>query len=341
MQIKTKEGERSVRLKRDLSALWKKTARACSRAVQWPGWKRAGAALRRFFALPVWKRLFVLPLWVWTSAAVCAAVWLCGTFAFGKEETLSGYLSFAASAWALAVCCVNLPRIVRGWRELPCVQKALSFSIVRRYRADPLFRSEVSRYSALGVNLFYAGVKLVSGVIYRSEWFGSLSVYYLLLALMRFSLAREGLRGGGGLLGQWKKYRLCGGILLLMNQALAVLVALVVNRDNGFAYPGHLIYIMAGYTFYAVAVAARSSFRVRMHASPVMTSVRTIQLVSALVSVLSLETAMLARFADPSDALFRRVITAATGGGVCILVLAMAVYMLVRGTKEIRRLKRV
>lgn len=318
-------------------SLWNHTARACSAAVRWPGWKRMARATCRCFALPVWRRLFVLPAWLWMPAVLCAALALVWTFAAGMDETLPGYLSFAASAWALVVCCVNLPRLLRGWRETPLVQKAGALPLVQNYRADPIFRSEIALWSALAVNLFYAGVKLVSGLVYRSEWFISLSVYYLLLALMRFFLAKQGLRGTDDLPAQWRKYRLCGAVLLLMNQALAVVVALVVNRDNGFAYPGTLIYVMAGYTFYAVAVAARSSFQTRMHSSPVMTSVKTIQLVSALVSVLSLETAMLAQFGDPSEALFRRIVTAATGGAVCMIVLAMAVYMLVRGTKELRR----
>lgn len=33
-----------------------------------------------------------------------------------------------------------------------------------------------------------AGIKMYSGIRYRSVWFGTLAVYYILLAVMRFSL---------------------------------------------------------------------------------------------------------------------------------------------------------
>lgn len=60
-------------------------------------------------------------------------------------------------------------------------------------------------------------------------------------------------------------------------------------------------------------------------------------LVTALVSILSLETAMAARFGSEDGALFRGTMTAAAGTGVCAIVLGMAVYMIVWSTKRIQR----
>lgn len=64
----------------------------------------------------------------------------------------------------------------------------MGISPVDRYLREGMFRTEISLYPGLLINLFYAGIKLFSGVCYRSVWFGTLAVYYILLAVMRFSL---------------------------------------------------------------------------------------------------------------------------------------------------------
>lgn len=53
--------------------------------------------------------------------------------------------------------------------------------------------------------------------------------------------------------------------------------------------------------------------------------------------MLTLETAMLSAFGEAGDAEFRQAMTAATGAAVCLVVLILAVYMIARPTKEIKR----
>ncbi len=61
---------------------------------------------------------------------------------------------------------------------------------------------------------------------------------------------------------------------------------------------------------------------------------------TALVSMLTLEKAMLATFSSGNDEQFRLIMTGATGTGVTILILGMAIYMVVVANKQIRNLKR-
>ena len=58
-----------------------------------------------------------------------------------------------------------------------------------------------------------------------------------------------------------------------------------------------------------------------------------------LVSILSLETAMIDHFGELSQEHFRRVMTGAVGAGVCAIVFSMAVFMIVRARKELRQLQ--
>ncbi len=135
------------------------------------------------------------------------------------------------------------------------------------------------------------------------------------------------------------RYRLCGFVLLIMNQALTVLVVFIVHQNKGFDYPGLLIYAMALYAFYAVITATVDVVKTRREKSPILSAAKAINLVAAMVSILSLETAMLAQFGGNDDPMFRKVMTASTGGGVCTIVIGMAIYMIWRANKNLKKIE--
>lgn len=214
-------------------------------------------------------------------------------------------------------------------------------TFAQRYRTDPRFRARVSLHTGLTINLAYIVMKLSAGLYYHSLWFVSLAAYYLLLAAMRLSLVQYANRRslGDDLPAELRRCRLCGILLLLMHQALAAIVILMVVDNRGFHYPGPLIYAMAFYAFYAMIAATVNVLRTRRQPSPILLTTRVVGLVAAMVSLLSLETAMLARFGGDDDPMFRRVITGATGGAVCALVILMAVGLIVYATKGLNREK--
>lgn len=80
--------------------------------------------------------------------------------------------------------------------------------------------------------------------------------------------------------------------------------------------------------------------RDRKSGSPVMAAARGVNLAAALVSMLSLETAMLTQFNDGSKgAFFRRAMIGSTGGAVCVLVTVMGLYMVIHAARRIRKLR--
>ena len=211
--------------------------------------------------------------------------------------------------------------------------------VLQRYQTDVSFNIYVSLYRGLALNILYAVWKFAFGVYYRSVWFGTLAVYYLLLAVTRFALVRHAGRNafGTNIDSEWKRYRLCGVVLAVMTLALTGVVILVVQENEGFHYAGYLIYAMALYALYNVITAIRNVVRFRRCRSPVLSAAKAVNLAAALVSMLALETAMLAQFGSSSGERFRAVMSGATGGGVCVIILGIAVYMIHRATKEIRR----
>lgn len=72
---------------------------------------------------------------------------------------------------------------------------------------------------------------------------------------------------------------------------------------------------------------------------PVMTTVRAIQLFAALVSMLSLETAMFEEFGQNMSLENKRLFIMLTGAGISITVLIMSIYMIVKSVKTIKNIK--
>lgn len=290
-------------------------------------------------------RLIFLPGWlVWLISLPAFALVIYVLATELKGSTLN-HVGYAASAYALLICCCNGPRMIRNvrstLRKLLPVRKILASRQYQRFISDPMYRAEVFLYAELEINLAYVVIKMVSGIVFHSLWFGALAGYYILLSILRFALLHHARRSpvGVNLISEWKRYRLCGCMLLVMNQALTVIVVLVVRQNSAFAYPGMLIYIMAMYAFYAMINAVRSVIRFRRRGSPVLSAAKAVSLVTALVSILALETAMLTQFGTAGDERFRQIMNGATGTVMCVTVLALAIYMIAKSTRQIRRVE--
>ena len=101
----------------------------------------------------------------------------------------------------------------------------------------------------------------------------------------------------------------------------------------------NLIYVMAMYTFYIITTAIIDMVKYRKYNSPVMSISKIIKLASALFSMLFLETAMFSQFGEENSLEMQRIMIMATGAGISVIVVAMAVYIIIRSTKEIKKLE--
>ncbi|MDE7361778.1 MAG: hypothetical protein K2N38_07580 [Oscillospiraceae bacterium] len=293
--------------------------------------------LRKIFFLPPLPTVIIALLGYGLVIAVAA---------LGIEIPALQYISYVASAYALTITITAFPRFKRFVRstkhratESAFMKKIRSTKLGGRFFGDVRFRTELSLYSGLLINFLYIAMKLFSGIYYRSVWFISLATYYILLAVMRFILLHKSKKIVMTMETELKRYRLCGIVLLIMNQALAGIVIFMVHQNRGFDYPGLLIYAMATYSFYSIITAVINLVKFRKHGSPLLSAAKVINLVAAMVSILSLETAMLAQFGGDNDPLFRKVMTGATGGGVCTIVIVIAAYMIWRATKMLKNIQ--
>ena len=288
----------------------------------------------------IWLKLLFPPGGLILVLTVCSAAALIAVFLNGWETSPIAYGVYVLAFYTLSVfslaCWKTLPGYCRSIKE-----KVYGNRYTNRYFTDPVYKTHVSLYISLAINLLYAAVNAVSAAVYTTAWFGIFAVYYAIMAVMRFLLLRYVSRNaiGQSRLGELKRSRLCAYILMLVNLILTGAVLMMVTFGRGFSYQGILIYVMALYTFYITISAVRDLVKYKKLGSPVMSVSKIIKFTQALVSMLFLETAMFAQFGGEMKVDHQQLMIMLTGGGIAVIVIIMAVYVIVRSTKEIRKIK--
>ena len=136
------------------------------------------------------------------------------------------------------------------------------------------------------------------------------------------------------------RYRACGIIFLIMNLALALIIFFMVYWNRTFEHHMITTIAMAAYTFTAFTLAIINVIKFKKYNSPVFSASKAISLAAALVSMLTLESTMLTTFADGTmTAIDKKIMLGMTGGVISLLIVAMAIYMIVNGTKRLKILK--
>lgn len=286
------------------------------------------------------KKLLYPPAWLIIGLVVICTAALIAVFVNGWDTAPVAYAVYVAAFYTLTVVCMVCIRVFPRWYKA-AKKTVYANQYGNRYMTDAAFKTHVSLYGALTVNLLYAATNVLSFFLYRSAWFAILAGYYTILAVMRFLLLRffRSTGVGNDRMLEWRRSRLCGVILMTVNLTLSGAVLMILYENKGFEYHGILIYIMAMYTFYVTIHAIVNILKYRKYNSPVMITTKIISLSAALVSVLSLETAMLSQFGADTTPEFRRIMIAATGAGVSVAVIAMSVYTVLRATGEIRKMQ--
>lgn len=275
------------------------------------------------------KKLFCPPLGALIPASLAVFSALVFIFAYGLDDTAPAYVVYCMSAYCLAALIIPLPRAVRAIK-LRTRRRIADSEFGEKYIDDPAFRGRVGIYRGMTLNFLYVIFRVYLGIRYASVWFITMAVYYLVLGALRLSLiigcrcrtrARE-----------IACYRRTAWALFVLNIPMAGMIILMIFTDSGYSYPGYVIYLSAAYTFCTAILSVVNIVKYRRLGSPVLSASKVLNSVAALMSLLGLQTAMLAQF-SAGDIAYHRMMNAITGGGVWLCVIAVAVYMLCRSQK--------
>jgi len=303
--------------------------------LHWKCWKSFGAVCARGWRATLrwtgWKRLFFLPVWAFAlllAACGAALVWV---FVRGLEEHVLSYGLYALSAYSLMGLCIRLPGAIRSeksWRE-------------KHPKLDAMLKDEelhfkMSLYREQIINFGYGIYKIASGVILGSAWIGADGIYNLTQALIQlFQILRR--KNPGTLEHQWKSYRFCGVLILLMHLTLTGIVFQMVNWNRGEDSGEIMIIATAAFAFYKFISAFIDLAKDRKHTHPVDSSVRMLELSQSIFAMFSLQAGMLRTFGT-GDA-WEHWINLAVGCLVCLLTVVMGIYMILRANRELKTVK--
>lgn len=238
--------------------------------------------------------------------------------------------SYVVSFYTLMIVCVRIPELIRWGQKLKRENKYIVL-----YRSDVRLRVKISLYGTLAFNTAYALLQLGTGVYHGSAWFFAFALYYIALAMMRFFLLKHTLSYDTGehMEYEMRKYRLCGIFLFVLNTALAVMIAYMVWNNKEVMHHEITMIAMATYTFTAFVLAVVNMINYRKFNSPVYSAAKMISLISACVSMLTLENAMLTTFGTAEEEGYRQLMMRRTGAVVSVFVIGVAIYMIISSSR--------
>lgn len=283
------------------------------------------------------KKIIYPPVLVRIPTIIIGFCSLIPVFGFSISQPVFVYAAYVLSAYALVLFVAWL---CQKGRALKDVRQYLirRNGIAARYISDRYFQVFIGLVFSLTVNLAYAVLKAVSAILTSSGWTGLIAAYYIALCMVRFYLMTRLLHEKEHCIEcEIPYYRRTAGFLLLINLALSVLIYKIVEEGETYTYPEYVILVYAGYTFYSFGSSIHHMRKFRRYRSPLLSAVKIVGFTTALVSVLSLQTAMLTQFGTEHD-FSHQLANAITGTVVCAVILALSVFMLVRSHKMGKRI---
>ena len=283
------------------------------------------------------RAVFLPPVWFrWSFGIVSITAVLC-VFLLDLFSAPIAYAVFLASAlgfyYLITVTVIPLAQRIKAW--------LMANRYIKRYYEDMEFNARITLYWGILLNVLYAAFKLVTGIYFRSEWLIAIAVYYGILIALKYTLAHQDLRSirrntALDEIKQWRLYRRVGALMLLMNVGLSGITVQVVGHNESFSYPGTVIFVMAAYSFYRITIAITRLLTGRENRSPIFSAAKVIDVSFAVTAMFTLQTAMFASFAKGLDT---RVPNIITGTAVAVIITTLAVIMIVRARKKLKRVQ--
>ncbi len=281
------------------------------------------------------KALLFPPLVIMVILVPVAIVFLVYAMVVLGTETVPAYISYVLAAYTLTIWCAKIPKLIKLAKDFRNENK-----YAKMWFEDVRLRTNLTLYGSLLWNTAYALFQLWLGIFHSTFWFYSLAGYYICLALMRVFLVSHTRKytAGEKMLDELKKYRICGWVFLAMNLALTLIIFFMVYWNRTFKHHEITTIAMAAYTFTSFTFAIMGIVKYRKYESPVFSASKAISLAAACVSMLTLTSTMLTTFGEADGLLFRRIMLGSLGGTVSAFIIAMAIYMIVQGTKKLKML---
>lgn len=122
---------------------------------------------------------------------------------------------------------------------------------------------------------------------------------------------------------------------MFLNLILTGIIILIIKQNRIIHYSGFLIYLVALYDFYQIIAAIINVVKYRKNHNPIVASSKCINLAVAMISMVSLEVALIYQFGN-NDPNFKSLMTAPMGLAICLIDSFMGIYMILKANKSMR-----
>ena len=282
--------------------------------------------LCRSMVLTVLTRLLHPPGWVLLSAPPIVFAALVCIFITESNNSVPAYAVYVMSAYCLCILIFPVCTMIKK-AKAGIMQWITGTQFGEKYVHHLAFRGNISIYQGMAANFLYAAFRTAVGIRYGSVWSISIAAYYLVLGALRLSLILS--CRSRDKLSRVRCYRRTAWLLFLLNVPMGGMILLMVLTNSCFSYPGYVIYLSAACTFYTVTISIVNLTRFGKLGNPLLSAAKVLNFISALMSVLGLQTAMIAQFSADDDS-FRRLMNTITGGAVWTAVILTAVFSALR-----------
>lgn len=277
---------------------------------------------------PVW---FCVGIWVLTAIGIAGVVTILMRDLGGQDWTVGVFVA----ALALFVVSVYCGLTFSGLPER--ISKKNWF---KRLTHDYAFRTFVFGMLSVALNFAYTVIGFIVAAITRSYWLFTLVGYHVFLTAARgviFLVVKKSRTKKTESLMQLT-YTFSGVALTVLAIALIPVIIMVVNGDDAYySMLGVYIFAIAIYSFYKLIHSIISVRRAKRTKNIAVRAIKNVALADAFISMFALQTAMCAQFGEDSN--FNYHMNIGIGCVVVASILAIGVYMIVKGARDYTRVK--
>lgn len=243
------------------------------------------------------------------------------------------------------------------------IRKSETLSLIKKIIKDKDTREKTTLYVSTVINYFFVIFQLYGGIRYNSVWFTALGVYYAVITSVNLYIGLSHEKQGRK---AWKVFRTSGLVLTLANLALVMMISVMIATP-AVAIHNYSPIMAIGvtiWTFYLLISAIRGVAKQRRKNNAIALAENSTKLIGAIVSVLMLQTAMIASYSTQVVGGARKtmeriggianvpakvekatneiiqtfvVSNRVTGVLVIMAVLAITAYMVVKGNREYKK----
>ena len=206
--------------------------------------------------------------------------------------------------------------------------KKIIMGFIDMWKADYRFKTMATSTLSALVGLGFTVFNVVLGIVYKSVWNISISVYYVLLAIVRgivvHSQRKVNVADNQKKQEQYKRIYFKTHILMIfMDVCLIAPIAYMVIGERSYEYGLIPAIAMAAYTTYRITMGIINLGKSRKQENILIRELRTVNLQDSLVAVLTLQNALI--IANGSDMQSMLALTAWTSAGIWLMIVIFTI----------------